>query len=877
MKRILLFSGIGLAVLLVVVAVVPFLVPNEVYKRQIEQAATQALGRDVTVEGAVNLSIFPQIAASVDGVTVANPEGFSRDNMVEAGALRGVVKWAPLLSRRVEVAEISFVDADVLLERRADGAVNWEFAAREPGEEPAGPDQPGTTVDAGIDRASLQNARLVYADALADARYEISQLDLTATLQSLDTPLEAEAAGLFQGTRFDVGLSLDAPQTLLDGAPAQAALSIDTEGGAVSYDGLATLAGSMTLDGRFSVDGRDLSQLASLAGVAMPVNLDALGRLRASGQVSGPVETARITFDSLSLGGGGLSGEYAGDVVLGEAIGLDGRLTATSGDLGAWLAGLGLELPPSASILEGLDIETRLAGTVDALRLSETELSHSGRLLDARFTGGARLGAASSLDGQLSASSDRLRELLAAAQVEIEDGDTLESFSLEGGLEGSLSRIAMTGIDARLDDIAATGTLTLLLDGARPSLAGALETGVLDLSPFLGEGNNTNSQDADAGWSDAPLDLSGLQAIDADLTLVAQRIILGDIELVEPDLSVALEAGDLTARIASMQAFGGRWRGTFGLGAGGEVPTMRLDLTGETIQLSDALTRLAGLDALSGVGAVNIDVSSRGASLKALVEGLAGDMGTDLAQGAIRGINVGQLVRSRDSLLQALADGSLQMALAPEAETDFTSLLAGLTLEGGVASLDRFQLVNPVLSLDGSGSIDLGARTLDIGIVPRVDTSGQATGSALQLNGVPIPFRIRGDWMSPGLTPDTQMIQSILRQDAEARARDAIREEVGDEVGGLLEGILGPRQPAESPADPAPAPPETASPDATPAPAEPVEPAQPRDPEDLVEELARDAARDALGGLFGNRSQDDGETQAGDEDEAPEAPQPDPQ
>ncbi|MEO0785788.1 MAG: AsmA family protein, partial [Pseudomonadota bacterium] len=241
MKRILIFAGIGLVVLLIAAAIVPFLIPSEVYKRQIEEAATNALGREVAVQGDVSLSIFPQIAASVDGVSVANPEGFSREHMVEAGALKGVVKWGPLLSRRVEVAEIAFVDADVMLERRDDGAVNWEFgpAGRETAPDDGGA---GGSVDAGIDRARLENARLVFDDRQSGARYEISELDLEASLQSLADPLTAEAAGLFQGARFDVDLSLDAPQTLLDGAPAGLGLSLDTEGGALSYDGNAQLA-----------------------------------------------------------------------------------------------------------------------------------------------------------------------------------------------------------------------------------------------------------------------------------------------------------------------------------------------------------------------------------------------------------------------------------------------------------------------------------------------------------------------------------------------------------------------------------------------------------------------------------------------------------
>ena len=117
MKRtILILAGI-FGLLLVAALTVPFFVPKAVYKAQIEKAATGALNRDVSLTGDVTVSVFPRISASVGGVTVANPEGFSAPNMIEAGELRGSVKWMPLLSRRVEVQELSFVDANVQLEK----------------------------------------------------------------------------------------------------------------------------------------------------------------------------------------------------------------------------------------------------------------------------------------------------------------------------------------------------------------------------------------------------------------------------------------------------------------------------------------------------------------------------------------------------------------------------------------------------------------------------------------------------------------------------------------------------------------------------------------------------------------------------------------
>ena len=870
MKRFLLIGAGLVLVLVAAAAIVPFLVPNEVYRNQIEKSATNALGREVKLSGEVGLSVFPRISASVGGVTIANPPAFSRENMVEAGQLRAVVRWAPLLSRRVEVAEIIFADADVALERLASGETNWELGA--PSEEPAGEDGGGGGgFDAGIDRASLRNAALSYRDAVSGADYALREFNLSASLQALDEPLALQADGIFQDEPFEIDLMLETPEALTAGAPARADLSLDTDLASAGYEGGLTLGDVISLDGGFDLDASDLAGLAALAGVDPGVDLSSIGRVRADGRASGALESLALEFSRLDVDGDLFEAAYAGGLTLAASPVLEGRLTFNTSDLTGLLSGFGIDAPGGGA-LSGVDFSGDLSGPVDAVNVANARLRHDGAMLDAAFDGAVSMAGKGRVDGQMSASSNRLRELLSAFDVELAPGETLESFSLEAAASGTLQAITLGSLDARLDDIAATGSAGVDLSGARPKATANLTTGVVDLSPFLGEGDTSRNPPPGEGWSDEPLDLAGLNAVDADIQLKADSLIIGDVRLDAADLGATLSGGRLNADIRSARAFGGAWTGRLGLNAAGGVPRMELEATGQPIALSEALGLLAGLDALTGTGDINIDVSASGASLKALVSDLSGEMSANVADGMLRGINIGQLVRSREDIVRALADGSLQLALSPQAETDFTNLVAGLSLSGGVAELKAFRLDNPVLSLEGSGRIDLGARTLDVGIVPRLDTTGQGEGSALQLNGVPIPFRVRGDWLSPGLAPDTQMVQRLLQEDLTNRARDEIRSEIGDDIAGSVLGeILGVPQPARPEAPPSQT--EAATPedgasaapaDGQAAPEEGEARAQPADPEDVIRGAAEDAAREALGDIFGGLG---GQDEEGEEDD----------
>jgi AsmA protein len=141
--------------------------------------------------------------------------------------LRGSVKWMPLLSRRVEVQELSFVDADVQLEKLADGRTNWDFGASDTGEAAPSGDDGG--VSASIGKASLKNASLNYADRAAGTEYALKDLNLDASMQGFDKPLKAKADGIFQDQAFDIDLTIDTPEQLQSGTRATIDAKFDSK------------------------------------------------------------------------------------------------------------------------------------------------------------------------------------------------------------------------------------------------------------------------------------------------------------------------------------------------------------------------------------------------------------------------------------------------------------------------------------------------------------------------------------------------------------------------------------------------------------------------------------------------------------------------
>ncbi len=836
MKRIFPIAGGVLALLLVALAVLPFLIPDSVYREQVEEAVSRALGREVTLEGEVALSLLPRLSARIGDVTLANPEGFSRKAMLTAGELRGVVRWAPLLSRRVEVAELVFVDADLMLERRADGQANWRFALQNKAALPQEQDEPGSAgVRAGIDRARLDNARLAYVDRTSGADYRLSDLDLSASVQALDRPLTLAARGRLQQTAFTLDLELDSPDALLAGRPAEAMVRLASDVINARLAGTAQLGEAGLLDATFDVGANDLDALARLIAVEPPQAIAALGRVNAQGRLGGTTGAPTITLETASVRGDLIKASASGSLALGAAprYGLD--LAAQTSDLGRLATALGLTLPVNTSLLEAVAVSGRLEGEGEQLALSGADIRHTGRLFDAAYSGRLALGAAGASEGRLTVSSERLREAASAFGMALPDTLSLQTLTLQTGLAANPagSEIALPGLALSVDDIATSGDLTLSLAGARPRLSGALRTGRLDLTPFLAGNEAAPAEEAPGDWSTAKIDTGPLLLADADLQLGVTTLKTGPLTFTDADLLLTLENGLLNVRVREAKGIGGTLAGGVRIDGRGAVPGVSFDVDGRAIEIASLLGPLAGLDALSGVGRLTLDVEGTGATPQAILASLDGMLSTELADGALRGLNIAQLVRSRETLVEALARGELPLALSPEAQTDFTRLTARLDIFDGIAALQDFELVNPVLSLTGTGAIDLAGRSLDVGLIPAIDTTGRGEVSALQLNGVPVPFRITGTWLSPSISPDMRLIRQLLADDLTGR----IGEEIGGDLGSLLDEVLGGSVPPSA---------DKADADGAPG-----------SPEEALERAAEDIARDALGGLFGRRDRED--------------------
>jgi AsmA protein len=260
--------------------------------------------------------------------------------------------------------------------------------------------------------------------------------------------------------------------------------------------------------------------------------------------------------------------------------------------------------------------------------------------------------------------------------------------------------------------------------------------------------SQSSSQSSSQSWSDATIDLIGLNYVDAQVRISAAELNVGSAHFAPAAIDSTLASGILKSAISNLGAYGGQANGEIDIDASGSTPayTMRGDLVG--VRALPLLRSAAGFDKLDGKLQAKITVRSDGQSQRAIMSNLSGTVFANFQDGEIRGLNVAQMIR-------ALTSGTLSgWQEGKEQATDLTQLSASFRIEKGQATTTDLNLVGPLVRMTGAGTIDLGTRMMAFRVEPKLVMTTEGQGRAADPVGFGIPVIIDGPWAEPRIYPD---------------------------------------------------------------------------------------------------------------------------
>jgi AsmA protein len=342
----------------------------------------------------------------------------------------------------------------------------------------------------------------------------------------------------------------------------------------------------------------------------------------------------------------------------------------------------------------------------------------------------------------------------------------LKTIAFQGALrdaEGGLTKgVALRGMKLTMPEGDVAGDLTVAI-AARPSLQGNLKSERIDAdalraamgkplpapaAPAPAAGSPPPAAPAPAAapsgsggrvFPDTPIPFSALNFGNADVTLAVAGLKSGGALYRAIAFHLVLADGKLRLDPFAAELPEGHLDGALTADATQPAPPVMLRLHAPALALQPLLLALGEPAYATGNLEVYADLHGAGATPHAIAGSLDGSLGLAMVNGTIDnrllGNTLGAILREASMLDLVGRGGSGQVQC----------FAARLDAAHGVGAFRTLVLSSSLLTMDGGGSINLGAETVDLNIRPQGRVGG---------NGIVVPLRVTGSMRAPSAVAD---------------------------------------------------------------------------------------------------------------------------
>lgn len=705
--------------------------PND-HKAAIIEAVKDKTGRTLQLKGDIGLSVFPTLGAKVGQVSLSEPRSDREFASLQEAVV--AVKLMPLLSKAVIVDAVEVRGLRVALVRDKSGKLNFDDLT-------AGDDtkkekqQSAQAVKIDIDHIRISDSDVTFSDQAAGTQYRASKLNLKTgrVAEGVTTPLEFSASIASAKDKAQLDTSLKGKLTFDTARQVYRLEGLDFSGKG-AYGGLTEM--NATVKG--SVEAR----LATGEYLAHALALALTGK-QAGAEVNVKLDAPKLTLTKDKVEGGRIAIEIARN-------------------------------EPKARLAAKIALGG-VQGTFTAMRVgpldANIDMSGDGRTVKAQLN--------ATLTGNLEARRFELPKLTLNATVS-DPGLPQGAFSaaIAGSARADLVKTS-AGLDfsGKLDESSVSGKAGVT---AFSPLAVTFDVSAdqLDVDRLLSRKPSDKTAAAKpagdkgaAAGKDDKIDLSALKGINAAGTVRIGKLTAFNVKSAQVRADLKVADARLTVSPISAQLYQGTLNGSLSAqAADNAILAIRQTLSG--VSVGPLLRDAADIDTLEGKGTVNMDLTTRGATVDALKKALQGTAAINLADGALKGIDIAGTLRNARTRLQELRGRQVQQSDKTQ-KTDFSELKATFTVKNGVATNKDLSMKSPLLRVAGEGDIDIGNDKLNYLLkTTLVATSrGQGGRDAADLSGITVPVQLTGALGAPQWSID---YSGLVASAAKQRVQDEI-------------------------------------------------------------------------------------------------------
>lgn len=246
----------------------------------------------------------------------------------------------------------------------------------------------------------------------------------------------------------------------------------------------------------------------------------------------------------------------------------------------------------------------------------------------------------------------------------------------------------------------------------------------------------------------ALLPVEMLRTLTLDGKIVIGTLKASGLSMTDFKTNVSARDGVLKASPLTLNMYEGTLTSDIQIDARNASPSFTLKGGLKSMEVGKLLTAKMGQDYLTGVANVTFDLNARGNSMNALNRSAGGQLQFDFGKGYI---NKWQLSRLMNQAITYFETGQLDQNASDKIY--FTSLDAVFTGQGGVFKNSDLVLIGPKSHALGSGSVNLGAQSVDYTV--RVGGGDDPEKFAKKSH---LPVRMSGPFSKPAYSIDMQAL-----------------------------------------------------------------------------------------------------------------------
>src|ERR1700723_2480088 len=228
-----------------------WLINRDALRQAVEAQIRAVTGLDLSVKGAIDVSVFPGSYVSFHDVGL---KGGTEDPALRVDVITANLRLLPLLLQRFEIADVMMLRPHINVVREADGESNWTPFIQTV----AHTMKPGAENQVSFSEIRIQDGELSYEDVGNHVTENLDDIDLSLAWPSISRSFAATGQFDWRGERVDGSISASDFVAALSGDRSGLKARLVSAPLKLAFDGTVADRASMMMEGTLTIDSPSL-------------------------------------------------------------------------------------------------------------------------------------------------------------------------------------------------------------------------------------------------------------------------------------------------------------------------------------------------------------------------------------------------------------------------------------------------------------------------------------------------------------------------------------------------------------------------------------------------------------------------------------------